>query len=70
MRASINLVRNQQQIIILIKKIQFLSKKSASWTKNSEFDFSKKSRFWRSKFLHWKSIKRVLPHRFMDAAIY
>ena len=70
MRASINIVNNHQQAHILMKKIVFLSEKTHSGIKIANLTFQKKSRFWRSKFLHWKSIKRGLPHLFIDAAIY
>ena len=62
---------------ILHPKNPFWTKNNPFWIKKHNFGpkiahltFRKKSRFWRSKFLHWKSIKRVLPHLFIDAVIY
>ena len=42
MRASINIIKNQQKTNIVIKKIVFLNPKNAFWTENSTFDFFKK----------------------------
>ena len=77
MRASINLVRNLQQIIILMNKIQFSSKTSALWTKNSEFDFSKKEAILAFQIpaleIHKKGVAASIyrcGHLFIDAGIY
>ena len=40
------------------------------WEKVAYLTFKNRTKLRSAKILHWKSIKRVLPHLFIDAAIY
>ena len=53
-----------------MKKIVFLRETTHFESKIAHLTVFKKSGFGRSEFLHWKSIKRVLLHLFIDAAMY